>query len=114
MAEADAVGEVGEGVVGEPSFEVVGFGPGGWSVAVWPDAAAVACSHGGALCLGEEALFSADVERFSGGAEQDAEVAGVAELSFDGGEGDRGGASLDVPVAGHGFGARSGRDRRRD
>ena len=100
VAEADSVGEVGVAVFEEPRLEVVGFGPGGWPVALGPDATAVAGAHRGALGRSEETLLAADVEGLAGVGEEDSDVAGVAELPFDGGERDRGGTALDGPVPG--------------
>ena len=61
-AKEDAVVEVGVASVCPGLFEVVGLGPGGWSVTALGAAALVAQHEGDALGSREEALFAAEVE----------------------------------------------------
>ncbi|QYF74226.1 hypothetical protein [Cryobacterium sp. PAMC25264] len=94
VAEQDAVADVGGAVVAEPVVDVVGFGEGGWFVAVAPAAAAVAGGEGDALGGGEEALVSAEVEGLVVGGEGDGQGAAVADEPVEGGLGQGCGVAL--------------------
>ena len=80
--EQDGMIDVGKPLV-KPILDVVGFGPCWWLVAAGPAASAVAYGEGAALLSVEQSLVSSNVERLSGLGEEDAEVASVAEVTFD-------------------------------
>jgi hypothetical protein len=77
-AEEDPVLQVGLPAFGPGLGEVVGLGPGGWSVAAFGAAAAVAEGEGEALGSGEESGFSAEVEDRGGAAEDGGDDPGAA------------------------------------
>ena len=77
-AEQDPVGEVGCPALGPGFGEVVGFGPGGWSVAAFGAAAIVAQHHRGALGPVEQAGFAAQVQHHRGSAEDGGDDPGPA------------------------------------
>lgn len=60
--EQDAVCDVGAAVISIPVGDMMGFAPGGWTLAVAETAAAISCSECDALRAGEHPLLSTNVE----------------------------------------------------
>ena len=102
FAEEQSVGDVGAAVVSGPVLDVVGFAPGGWSVASGPEAAAVAFGEGGALAWGEESVFAPDVEGVAVAVEDDGDGALGAGEALDRGDRDRELSALEAAVSGAG------------
>ncbi|MDP9028088.1 MAG: hypothetical protein M3N46_11175, partial [Actinomycetota bacterium] len=65
FAQQHSVGHIGATVVSRPVFDVMRFAPGRWSLAVGPQASAVAFSQRDALSRGEQSLLPTDVEGVS-------------------------------------------------
>ena len=61
-AEQDAVSNIGTAVISIPVGDVMGFAPGGRTLAVTETAAAISCGEGDALRAGEHPLLSTHVE----------------------------------------------------
>jgi hypothetical protein len=93
---------VGAACVSCPVLDVVGFAPGGWAVAAGPAASAVAFGEGGALTVGEEALFASDVEGLAVLVEDDGHGAVGAGEPLDGLDRDRLVGAVQAPVPGAG------------
>ena len=100
FAEEQSVGDVGAAVVSGPVLDVVGFAPGGWSVASGPEAAAVAFGEGGALAWGEESVFAPDVEGVAVAVEDDGDRALGAGEALDSCDRDGLLRALQTPVTG--------------
>jgi hypothetical protein len=98
-AQKNAIGDVGVPVVSSPVVDVVGFAPGGGSVASRPSASAVAGGQSNALTGGVETLLAAEVDALTVGVEYHVQNSGVADGAFDGFDRDGGGLTFDASVA---------------
>src|SRR5690554_2657181 len=102
-AQQDPVREVGVAVISGPLVDVVGFGPGGGPVTVWPPAPTVPGGQADALPSCVQALLPPEVDALPVGIEGDRDSPGLTQHSLDCFDRHRGGLSLDATVTGTGF-----------
>ncbi len=98
-AKQNAIAQIGFPVIAMPLFDVVGFGPDGWSFTVGPTTSAVSGSEGQPLPVAEEPLPSTEIDHLTASIEDYGGDLGVAADPLNSLDGDRIVLAFDVAGA---------------